>query len=249
MSEVLYGRHPVKEALKTGRPLNKILVARGLGGPMFHEIKNLAVSRGVPFQTVDRQALDRLAAGGVHQGYLAFSAGKEYSTVDDILIKAKEQPLIVVLAHITDPRNLGAIIRTAVACDVDGVIIPARRAAGLTGEAAKASAGAVENMPVARVTNLRQTLVYLKEHGFWVVGAEADAHALLWDVKLTGPLAVVIGGEASGLGRVVRKECDLVVRIPAAAGMPSLNASVAAAVILYEAIRQRREADAGNHNR
>jgi 23S rRNA (guanosine2251-2'-O)-methyltransferase len=216
---------------------------------MFQEIRNLAVSRGVPVQTVDRQALDRLTAGGVHQGYLAFAAGKEYSTVDDILIKAKEQPLVMVLAHITDPRNLGAILRTAVACGLDGVIIPARRAAGLTGEVAKASAGAVENMPVARVTNIRQTLVYLKERGFWVAGAEADAPALLWDVKLTGPLAVVIGGEAAGLGRVVRKECDVVVRIPTAAGMPSLNASVAAALILYEVVRQRREADAGNHTR
>jgi 23S rRNA (guanosine2251-2'-O)-methyltransferase len=249
MPEVLYGRHPVKEALKTGRPLNKILVARGLGGPLFHEIKNLAVSRGITVQVVDRQALDRLTAGGVHQGCLAFTAGKAYSTVDDILTQAKEQPLVVVLAHITDPRNLGAILRTAVACGADGVIIPARRAAGLTGEVAKASAGAVEHIPVARVTNIRHTLIYLKEHGFWVAGAEADAPALLWDLKLTGPLAVVVGGEASGLGRVIRKECDFVVRIPTAARMPSLNASVAAALVLYEVVRQRREADAGNHNR
>lgn len=249
MTEILYGRHPVKEALKAGRPLNKILVARGLGGSMFQEIRSLAVARGIPVQLVDREALDRLTAHSVHQGYLAFAAGKEYATVDDILDKAQEQPLIMVLAYITDPRNLGAILRTSVAAGADGVIIPTRRATGLTGEVAKAAAGALEHIPVARVTNMSRTLRYLKERGLWVVGAEADAPAVLWDVKLTGPLALVIGGEATGLGRVVQKECDHLVRIPILGKITSLNASVAAALVLYEVIRQRRETDARDNHR
>lgn len=249
MTEVLYGRHPVKEALKSGRPLNKILVARGLGGPVFQEIKGLATARGIPLQLVDRQALDRITSGGVHQGYLAFASVKEYATVDDIIIGAKEPPLIVVLAHISDPRNLGAILRTAAAAGVDGVIIPSRRAAGLSGEVAKASAGAIEHIPVARVTNIARALRSLKERGFWIVGAEADAQASLWEVELTGALAVVIGGEAAGLGRTIQKECDYRVRIPMYGKVGSLNASVAAALVLYEVFRQRRKADARNNNR
>ncbi|MEW6173606.1 MAG: 23S rRNA (guanosine(2251)-2'-O)-methyltransferase RlmB [Bacillota bacterium] len=245
---MLYGRHPVKEALRSGRPLNKILVARGLGGPLFHEVRSMAVAKGIPLQLVDRQALDRLAAGGVHQGYLAFPAGKEYVSVDDILNKAKKPPLLVVLSHVTDPRNLGAILRTAAASGVDGVVVPTRRAAGLTGEVAKAAAGAAEYMSVARVTNIARTLRELKKHGLWVLGAEAGAREVFWDLKLTGPLAVVIGGEESGLGRVVQKECDLLARIPVVGNITSLNASVAAALVLYEVIRQRREADARSND-
>ncbi|MEW6448625.1 MAG: 23S rRNA (guanosine(2251)-2'-O)-methyltransferase RlmB [Bacillota bacterium] len=246
---MLYGRHPVREALKSGRPLNKILIARGQSGPLFQEIRGLASARGIPLQLVDRQALDRITSGGVHQGYLAFAAVKEYVTVDDILAGAKGSPLVVVLAHITDPRNLGAILRTAAAAGVDGVIIPSRRAAGLSGEAAKAAAGAIEHVAVARVTNITRTLRYLKEKGFWIVGAEAGAPVLLWEVQLTGALAVVIGGEATGLGRTVQKECDYKVRIPMSGKIASLNASVAAALVLYEVVRQRWKADARNNNR
>lgn len=249
MTEILYGRHPVREALKSGRPLNKILIARGLGGPVFQEIRGLATARGVPLQLVERQALDRMTSGGVHQGYLAFAAVKEYVTVDDILVGAKEPPLVVVLAHITDPRNLGAIMRTAAAAGIDGLIIPSRRAAGLSGEVAKAAAGATEHVPVARVTNIARTLRYLKERGFWIVGAEAGAPAVLWEVQLTGALAVVIGGEAAGLGRTIQKECDYKVRIPMSGKIASLNASVAAALVLYEVFRQRRKADARTGNR
>ncbi|HIE11881.1 MAG TPA: 23S rRNA (guanosine(2251)-2'-O)-methyltransferase RlmB [Desulfotomaculum sp.] len=249
MTEILYGRHPIREALRSGRPLNKILIARGLGGPVFREIRGLAAARGIRLQLVDRRALDRIASGGVHQGYLAFAAVKEYVTVDDILVGAEEPPLLVVLAHITDPRNLGAILRTAAAAGVDGVIIPSRRAAGLSGEVAKAAAGAVEQVPVARVTNIARTLRCLKERGFWIVGAEAGAPAVLWEVRLTGAIAVVIGGETAGLGRTIQKECDYKVRIPMSGKIASLNASVAAAVVLYEVFRQRYRADAGNNNR
>jgi len=244
LTEILYGRHPVREALRTGRPLNKILVARGLGGATVQEIRNLALARGVPVQTVDRQALDRLAGGGVHQGFLAFAAPKEYVTLDDILDKAKTPPFLLVLDHITDPRNLGAILRTAAAAGVDGVVIPTRRAAAITGEAAKAAAGAIEHLPVARVTNISRTLRYLKEQGFWIVGADPEASQPLWEAALTGPIAIVIGGEDTGLSRVVQKECDCLVRIPMTERTASLNASVAAALFLYEVVRQRRQADA-----
>lgn len=248
MTEILYGRHPVKEALKSGRPLNKILVARGIGGPAFQEIRNLAITRGIPVQTVDKQALDRLAAGGVHQGFLAFAAAKEYVTVEDILEKAKDPPFILVLDHITDPRNLGAIIRTAAAAGVDGVIIPTRRAAGITSEAAKAAAGAVEHVLVARVTNISRTLRELKAKGFWIAGADPAGPALLWETKFTGPIAIVIGGEDTGLGRVVQKECDFLVRIPMSDKITSLNASVAAALLLYEVVRQRQKANARDNH-
>jgi 23S rRNA (guanosine2251-2'-O)-methyltransferase len=249
LAEVLYGRHPVREALRAGRPLNKILIARGLGGPVLQEVKSLAAARGVPVQLVERRVLDRFAAGGTHQGYLAFPAAKEYVDVDDILSKAQEPPLVVVLAHVTDPRNLGAILRTAAATGADGVFIPARRAAGLTAEALKAAAGAAEYVPVARVNNISRTLRYLKERGFWVVGAEATAPEVLWNVELKGPVAVVLGGEDSGLGRAVQKECDFLIRIPMVGKMTSLNVSVAAALVLYEVFRQRQEAHARTGNR
>jgi len=244
LTEILYGRHPVKEALKTGRPLNKILVARGLGRAALQEIRSLAIARRVPVQTVDRQVLDRLAAGGVHQGFIAFAAPKEYVTVDDILDRAQEPPFLLVLDHITDPRNLGAILRTAAAAGVDGVIIPTRRAAGITGEAAKAAAGTVEHLLVARVTNISRTLHQLKECGLSIVGAEPHAPHLLWEARLTGPITVVIGGEDTGLSRVVKRECDFLVRIPMTPKTTSLNASVAAALLLYEVVRQRQQPNA-----
>ncbi|MGQ9513379.1 23S rRNA (guanosine(2251)-2'-O)-methyltransferase RlmB [Thermodesulfitimonas sp.] len=243
MTEILYGRHPVREALKIGRPLNKILVARGLGGAAVQEIRNLALARGVPVQTVDRQALDRLA-GGVHQGFLAFAAPKEYVSLDDILEKANKPPFLLVLDHVTDPRNLGAILRTAAAAGVDGVVIPMRRAAGITGEAAKTAAGAIEHLPVTRVTNISRTLRYLKGLGFWIIGADPEAPQLLWEATLTGPIAIVIGGEDTGLSRVVQKECDYLVRIPMTEKIASLNVSVAAALLLYEVVRQRQQTDA-----
>ncbi|ACX51558.1 RNA methyltransferase, TrmH family, group 3 [Ammonifex degensii KC4] len=236
-AELVYGRHAVKEALLAGRSLYKILVARGLGGAFFHELRSLAASRSVPVQIVPAEALDRLTARGVHQGCVALVSPYNYASLDEIL--ATHPSCLLVLAYITDPRNLGAILRTAAAVGVEGVIIPSRRAAGLTAEALKASAGGAEHVKVARVTNLAQTLRYLKEQGFWVLGAEADAKVSLWEAEWNEPLVVVIGGEDTGLGKVVRRECDVLVRIPTTAKMPCLNASVAAAVILYEVLRRQ----------
>lgn len=243
MDRVLIGRNPVREALKAGRPLNKILLFAGMPPGPAGEIKNLARRRGIPVQRVERDVLDRTAEGANHQGVVAFSAMKEYVHVEDLLDTGSETdpPLLVLLDEINDPRNLGAILRCADAVGASGVIIPGWRSASLTPAAAKASAGAVEYVPVARVTNLPRTIDYLKEQGLWVVGADAAAEKVYWDVDLKGPLALVIGGESKGLGRLVREKCDFLVRLPMAGRVGSLNAAVAAAVLLYEVLRQRRD--------
>ncbi|MGO0121900.1 23S rRNA (guanosine(2251)-2'-O)-methyltransferase RlmB [Desulfothermobacter acidiphilus] len=241
--ELVYGRHAVKEALLTGRPLYKILVARGLGGNFFHELRNLAAGRNIPVQVLPAEALDRLTSRGAHQGCVAFVSPYRYAAIEDLVALAPR--CLLVLAYITDPRNLGAILRTAAAVGVEGVVLPSRRAVGLTAEALKAAAGGAEHVKVARVTNLAAALRYLKEQGFWVLGAEADAPCTLWEARWNEPVAVVIGGEDKGLGKVIRRECDVLVRIPTTAQMPCLNASVAAAIVLYEVMRRRLMK--GNH--
>jgi len=240
-SDLIFGRNPVREALRAGRPLNRLLLARGITPRVYHELAALAGERGVPVHSVERSALDRLTGGRAHQGVAAYVAGHAYVDVEDLLL-GRDQPLIVVANEIQDPHNLGAILRTAEAAGVDGVVIPARRAAALTGAVAKAAAGAASLVPVARVTNIARTLRFFKEKGLWVAGADAAAPTLLWEADLKGPLVLVIGGEAAGLGRVVREECDLLVRLPMHGRLNSLNASVAAALLIYEVLRQRREA-------
>lgn len=242
MSSTLIGRNPVKEALKSGSPLNKVYMSPKISPSLAGEIKALAKEQGIPVQTVDKQKLDRLAEGTNHQGLVAITSAKEYVEVEDLLEKKDDgkPPLLVVLDEINDPRNLGAILRTAGACGVDGVIIPRRRAAALTPVVAKTSAGAVEYVPVARVVNIARTIDYLKECGLWIVGAHGGAEEVYWDADFTGPLAVVIGGEDKGLGRLVRKKCDFLVKLPMTGRVSSLNASVAAALLLYEVLRQRR---------
>ncbi|WP_333871692.1 23S rRNA (guanosine(2251)-2'-O)-methyltransferase RlmB [Desulforamulus putei] len=242
MSEIIAGRNPVREALRAGRPINKIIVAKGTGAGPLSEIINLAREKNVPVQMVERTNLDKLNPGIPHQGIVAYAAAKEYVEVEDILEIAGargEDPFIVMLDEINDPHNLGAILRTVDAAGAHGVIIPQRRSVALTSTVAKASAGAVEYVPVARVTNLDQTIRQLKDRGIWVVGADMEGPEVYWEAKLTGPLLLVIGGEGKGIGRLIKERCDMLVRLPMAGHVGSLNASVAAALLIYEVVRQR----------
>jgi len=236
---VICGRNPVREALRAGRPVHKIIVA-GKGNGALREIAALARARGVPVLFADRAALDRLTGGVRHQGVAALAAPVGYVDPDG-LVAGKEKPLLVALAGVQDPRNLGAVVRTAEAAGADGVVIPARRAAGITPAAEKAAAGALAHLPVARVTNLARFLEQMKGKGLWVVGADPEAEQVYWDADLRGPLVLVVGGEEAGLGRVVRAACDLLVRVPMTGKVGSLNASVAAALLIYEVLRQRRQ--------
>lgn len=234
------GRQPVLEALRSGRPLNRILVAAEIKGSL-QEIKQLATARGVPVERVDRARLDRLTQVA-HQGVVAVAGVKEYVGVDDMLAAAARRgqpPLMVMLREITDPQNLGAIMRSAEAGGADGIIIPAHRAAGLTDTVAKVSAGAVEYLPVARVHSLRQALERLKGEGLWAVGLEAGAPEVIWQVDLSGPLVLVVGSEAKGVGPVLARTCDTLARLPVYGRVSSLNAATAAAVAIYEVQRQR----------
>jgi len=195
-------------------------------------------------QKVDRRRLEQFSSGAAHQGVVAFLAAKEYVEVDDILagIGAGEEPFLIILDEISDPHNLGAILRTADAAGAHGVVIPRRRSAPLTPTVAKSSAGAIEYVKVARVANLPQTVEQLKKKGLWIVGAEAGGKELYWEARLDGPLGLVIGGEGKGLGRLVKERCDSLVRLPMSGHVNSLNASVAAALLVFEVLRQRRKA-------
>jgi len=244
--ELLAGKHPVLEALRSGRPLNKIWVASQAQRQTVQPILEAARERGVVVQVTDRRALDRLAPGVPHQGIVAQTAAAPYTELEELLERAARSgrpPLLVLLDEVEDPHNLGSVLRTAECAGAGGVIVPKRRSAGLTAAVAKASAGAVEYIPVARVTNLAQTIGLLQSRGFWVAGADASAPQDVFDADLTGPLAIVIGSEGKGLSRLVREKCDFLVSVPMFGRIGSLNASVAAAVILYEAVRQRMAKD------
>lgn len=235
--ELIWGRHAVTAALEEQRPLNKLYVADHLR----HErlpVLGMAKAQGVPVQFVPKSRLDQMSEGGVHQGLVASISESQYAELDHILHGPNK--LILAIDSLEDPHNLGALLRTAEAAGVDGVVIGRHRSVGLTGAAAKASAGAASRIPVARVANLVQALEKAKEMGFWAVGLEADGDEYYTDVKLTGPLVVVVGGEDKGLTRLVREHCDWVVKIPMQSGVSSLNASVAGALLLYEVVRQRR---------
>ncbi|ABO48745.1 RNA methyltransferase, TrmH family, group 3 [Desulforamulus reducens MI-1] len=243
MNEMIAGRNPVREALRAGRPINKVVMAKGAGTGPLAEIVKLAKQNNIPLQMVERSHLDKMNPGVPHQGVIAYAAAKQYVELEELLeiARAKGQdPFIIMLDEINDPHNLGAIMRTADAAGAHGVIIPQRRSVALTSTVAKASAGAVEYVPVARVTNLDQTIRQLKDEGLWVVGADMDGSEIYWDAKLTGPLLLVIGGEGKGLGRLIKERCDMLVRLPMAGRVGSLNASVAAALLVYEVVRQRR---------
>ena len=241
---IIEGRNAVIEALRAGVTIDKIFIARGETDATLGHIASSAREKGIVVVDADRRKLDSMSRTHSHQGVIAQAAVREYASVDDILNAAREKgeaPLIVVCDELSDPHNLGAVIRTADAAGAHGVIIPKRRSAGLTAIVGKTSAGAVAHVPVARVPNLPALLEELKKQGLWVFGTAADGAARLYDADLKGPAAIVIGSEGEGMGRLVREHCDVLVSIPMRGKLNSLNASAAAAILLYEAVRQRME--------
>lgn len=242
-NDVIVGRNPVAEAVRSGRAIETILIARGNRNGAISVILAKAKEKGIVIKEVDSKKLDYMSGTQVHQGIAAIAAVKEYSTVEDILNTAKERredPFIIILDELEDPHNLGAVIRTAECVGAHGVIISQRRSAGLTYSAGKASAGAVEYMHVARVVNIPNTIDMLKEKGIWVYGADMDGQ-LYTKTDLTGPVAIVIGNEGKGIGPLVAKKCDAVISLPMKGKINSLNASVAAGVLAYEVVRQRNK--------
>ena len=239
---IIEGRNAVTEALRAGTPIDKVYLARGETDAALGHIAAKARERGIAVVDCDRRKLDNMSVTHSHQGVIAVAAVREYAEVEDILKAAAdrgEPPLIVVCDELSDPHNLGAVIRTAECAGAHGVIIPKRRSAGLTAVVAKTSAGAVSYVPVARVANLTACLKELKEAGVWGFGTAADADQAIYDADLKGPAAIVIGSEGNGMSRLVAKNCDFLVSIPMKGQLNSLNASAAAAILLYEAVRQR----------
>ena len=240
---VIEGRNAVIEALRAGETIDKIYLQKGDTDKTLGHIASKARAAGVVVVEADKRKLDAMSRTHAHQGVIAQAAVREYASVDDILAAAREKgepPLILVCDELSDPRNLGAVIRTADAAGAHGVIIPKRRSAGLTAVVGKTSAGAVAHVPVARVPNLTALLKELKEAGIWVFGTAANGTTSLYEADLKGPAAIVIGSEGSGMSRLVAETCDFTVSIPMFGKINSLNASAAAAVLLYEAVRQRR---------
>jgi 23S rRNA (guanosine2251-2'-O)-methyltransferase len=240
--EYIAGKHPILEAMRAGRTINKIWIAdnaqKHYSGPIIAEAKEL----GILVQTADRRKIDQMLEGVQTQGVIAQVAAYDYVEVDDILQIAKEkgqEPLILILDEIEDPHNLGSILRSADCTGVHGVIIPKRRSVGLTAAVAKTSAGAIEYVPVAKVTNIAQTIEALKKKGVWIAGADGDAKITVYQNDLTIPLAIVIGNEGVGIGRLIKEKCDFLFKLPMFGQINSLNASVAASVLLYEVVRQR----------
>ncbi|HTG68149.1 MAG TPA: 23S rRNA (guanosine(2251)-2'-O)-methyltransferase RlmB [Candidatus Udaeobacter sp.] len=241
--EMIAGKHPVLEALRSGREINKIWIADGAQKTLTQPIVAEAKKFGIVVQFVDKRKLDSLTPGVTHQGVVAQAAAFAYVEVEEILERAKQRdeiPFILLLDEIEDPHNLGSILRTAECTGVHGVIIPKRRSAGLTATVLKTSAGAAEHVPVARVTNLAQTIDKLKEAGVWVAGTDVSASQDVYKMKFDMPLVVVIGNESKGMGRLIKEKCDFLVKLPMLGQLNSLNASVAAGVLMYEVVRQRR---------
>ena len=239
---IIEGRNAVIEALRTGTAIDKIYLAKGETDKTLGHIASRAREAGIVVVDADRRKLDAMSRTHSHQGVIALAAVREYVSVESILERAAqrgEKPLLVVCDEISDPHNLGAILRTAECAGAHGVIIPKRRSAGLTAIVAKTSAGAVSYMPVARVANISATLKELQEKGVWIFGTAADGNTTLYSADLKGPAAIVIGSEGDGMSRLVREGCDFLVSIPMQGRISSLNASAAAAILLYEAVRQR----------
>ena len=236
------GRNAVLEALKAGRAIDKVYIARDDGDKALGFIAAKARAAGAAVSTVDRRKLDFMSSTHAHQGVIAVAAAREYSTLADILALAEsrgEQPFIVICDEITDPHNLGAIIRTAEVAGAHGIVIPRHRSSGVTAVVEKTSAGAVEHMLIAKVANLPSAMDELKNAGVWIYGTAAEGSCELWKTDMTGPMALVIGSEGEGMGRLVSEKCDFLVSIPMFGKVNSLNASAAAAVVMFEAVRQR----------
>lgn len=241
-ANLIIGRNPLMEALKNDREIEKILVGKGAEGSVM-KIVGMAKDKGIPLYQSDKQTLDRIACGRPHQGVIAYASAYSYSEMEDIYKKAaekNEEPFVIILDNLEDPHNLGAIMRSAECAGAHGVIIPKRRSCGLTEVVAKASAGAIEYMPCVKVANIAQTIDQLKEEGFWIAACDMGGN-LYYKQDLTGKLAIVIGSEGFGISQLVRKKCDFVVSMPMVGEITSLNASNAAAVLMYEVRRQRDE--------
>ena len=243
--DVLIGRNAVTEALKSGRGINKLLVANGDKEGSIREILALAHERGVLVQNVERSKIESIAGGLRHQGVLAYVPPVDYVELDEILSRIGDsgaEPFLLLLDELEDPHNLGALLRTADAAGVQGVLIPKRRSCPLSSTVAKTSAGAVEYVPVARIGNVAQTLRSLKEKGYWVAGADMEGTVDYYDANFTGPLVLVVGSEGHGISRLTRELCDFLVRLPMLGKINSLNASVAGSILMYEAMHQRLRA-------
>lgn len=240
-SLVIEGRNAVLEAFRSGKPVDKLFVLDGCQDGPVRTIVREAKKHDTIIQFVEKERLSQLSETGKHQGVVAFAAAYEYAEVEDMLELARqkgEDPFLILLDNIEDPHNLGAIIRTANLAGAHGVIIPKRHAAGLTSTVAKTSAGALNYTPVAKVSNLGQTIEELKKEGMWFVCADMGGD-LMYNLNLTGPMGVVIGNEGEGVSRLVKEKCDFVAAIPMKGDIDSLNASVAAGILAYEVVRQR----------
>jgi 23S rRNA (guanosine2251-2'-O)-methyltransferase len=233
------GFHAVEEALNAGRPLERVVIAKGRHGERVEAIVRLAKSQGVPLRFEERSQVDRLTNTREHQGVAALAAAKPAVELEVLLARKSAQGLLVLLDGVEDPHNLGAIVRTSLAAGAQGIVIPERRAAGLTDTVERASAGALAHLPVARVKNLVRAMEEMKEAGYWLVGLDERAGKSYSEVDLTGSVAVVLGSEGSGLHELTRKRCDFLVSLPTTGPVRSLNVSVAAGVMLFEVLRQR----------
>lgn len=241
-NEIIEGRNAVIEALRAGRAIDKIFIAKGEVDKTLGHIASNAREKGVVVVEADRRKLDFMSRTHAHQGVIALVAVREYCSVDDILQIAEERgeaPFVIICDEISDPHNLGAIIRTAECSGAHGVIIPKRRSAGLTTIVDKSSAGAAEHMAIARVPNIPAVIKELKDKGLWVYGTAADGQSDIWHTDFTGAAALVIGSEGDGMGRLVRESCDFIVSLPMKGQIGSLNASAAASILMYEVLRQR----------
>lgn len=240
---IIEGRNPVLEALNAERSINKIMVANGQKEGSIKKIIAKAKAQGIVVSYVDRHKIDSLSQSDNHQGVMAFAAAYDYVELTDLLtsIDAKEEsPFLIILDEISDPHNLGSIMRTADAVGAHGIIIPKRRSVGLTPVVAKTSAGAIEYVPVCRVTNISKTIELLKEKGIWIAGADMAGEQTHFQADMKGAFALVMGSEGAGISRLVKEKCDFLINIPMVGQVSSLNASVAASVILYEAFKQRQ---------
>ena len=241
MEDIIFGRGPVGEALKSDREKDKLLIKKGAYSHAMVPIIEAAKKRGIVLQQTETAKLDKLAGGGNHQGVIAMVSAYSYVTVRDILERARdrgESPFVIICDRITDPHNLGAVIRTANCVGASGVIIPKRGSAGVNSVVMKTSVGAAEYTPVAKVTNIAQTIEELQREGLWITAADMNGESM-YDIDFKGAIGIVVGSEGSGISRLVREKCDFVASIPMRGEINSLNASVAAAVLMYEALRQR----------
>ena len=243
MEVQIEGRIPVLEALKADRAIKQILLAKGSKGKIIEDIERLSSSKGIPCKWVTKQIIEERASTRGHQGIIATAQQRDYVSLEETVLEIdlEEKPIILMLDHLQDPQNFGAIIRTAETAGVKVIIIPKNRSVGLSPVVARVSAGAVEYLPIAQVNNLAQAIDWLKEQGYWIVGAEAAAGTTVYRTDLVMPMVMVIGSEGKGLSRLVKEKCDFLINLPLRGEVNSLNASTASAALLFEAVRQRLE--------